>query len=280
LVGLTPAQKSEVNGLLEKLRLLFAPRGFREPHNRILVISGPNDVSLILQCVSVCKGRHFQAEFANYVRGLDPAGQCWSQGLEAPCVATLSIAMMQDVVGLRSQDGRCFRRRRPSWFSRKGADPSGACPLLTCKLNLHKEGSSMVRMTSEIDLVVRIVQQSVGPWSFRWASLDLGDDSALGLAVVGIAAFSDPIDFEAERRRAASKAVAMKAIRLLRRAQVGGSVLSRKKKKHVGGSKGKGEPKSRAKKKQAEAEPEKLEDVAVDGGDGGHYRRQKAEAKQ
>ena len=58
---LNPAQQALVKSIIDAIKVLFGPRGIESPKGGVCMISDAEGHSLVLQCCSCNKGRHFAA---------------------------------------------------------------------------------------------------------------------------------------------------------------------------------------------------------------------------
>ena len=86
---------------------------------------------------------------------------------------------------------------------------------------LQDESPFAVDAVDETDFACMLVVQGGGPCTFRRATLDFKQTAFLD--DVHIVSFADAIDLEAERARVRAHAESMRAVRLLRRAQLPGA---------------------------------------------------------
>lgn len=132
LLGFDEEQRGKVNGLLDSLRVLYAPRGFNSAFNQVMqIVDDSTSSAVIIQCCARSKGHEFLAEFALYAG--DDGNISHQSPLSTPTMLRLKIGALQPAL-----------------------DGTPSAPM----------------MLTETQLAAHLVKGGQGPWRFLPAEVD------------------------------------------------------------------------------------------------------------
>eukprot|EP00959_Pyramimonas_sp_CCMP1952_P094228 1971227-Pyramimonas_sp.AAC.1 len=180
--ALSEVQKRDANELIGDLKVLLGGRGSKEYGGfefLFLLTNAADSVGVIVQCCSRLKDHEFTAEFTL-----------------CQCVLPDGIATWLDGV----------------------PDPPFTVQLRLVRADSDVPGSPIIlQQYTEVQLAADVVQRGAGPWTFRRAQVDW--ESCSNFKELKIKAFDHPVDIAAEQQKQKERAAALRAVRLLKKAQ-------------------------------------------------------------